>query len=82
MKNLAVFCIFFIASFFIGAAPLLLAIGVIWLVAAWQSRSGPPPPDSEDPSPAPPPTPPTQYRRPTPPRTPSPHRRINLTHHK
>jgi hypothetical protein len=81
MKNFAVFGLFFIASFFIGAAPLLLAIGVIWLVAAWQSRSSPPPPDSEDRAPTPPPTPPTQYRRP-PPRTPSPHRRPNLTHHK
>jgi hypothetical protein len=64
MKNVFVFLIFFAASFFIGAAPILLVIGVIWLLACWQAKDGPDDGGSE--SYTPPPTPPTHHYTPPP----------------
>jgi ABC-type lipoprotein release transport system permease subunit len=39
MKNLAVFAVFFIASFAIGATPILIGIALIYAVAWLLSRS-------------------------------------------
>lgn len=52
MKNLAVFSIFFLASFAIGAAPILIGIALVYAVAWFLSRLGgssPAPPPSEPP---------------------------------
>lgn len=54
MKNLAVFSIFFLASFAIGATPILIGIALVYAVAWFLSRLGgsgsnPAPPPSEPP---------------------------------
>lgn len=52
MKNLAVFSIFFLASFAIGATPILIGIALVYAVAWFLSRGGgssPAPPPSEPP---------------------------------
>jgi hypothetical protein len=56
MNRLAVFVLFFILAWFVPVWPLLLVIGVIWLVAKLQSGGGKEPPDEngED-QPEPPP---------------------------
>jgi hypothetical protein len=38
MKNLAVFAVFFIASFAIGATPILIGIALVYAVACLLSR--------------------------------------------
>lgn len=57
MKNLAVFSIFFIASFAIGATPILIGIALVYAVAWFLSRAQPPiqqPATPHTPPPAPP----------------------------
>jgi hypothetical protein len=73
--KLAIFTIFFIASFVIGAGPLLLAVALVWAVAWWLSKDEPPDEGNNRPNPTPPdPRPhfvprPPRHRRPSP-RTP------------
>jgi len=45
MNRLAVFVFFFMLAWFVPAWPLLLVIGIIWLVAKFQSGGGKEPPD-------------------------------------
>ena len=58
MNRLAVFALFFALAWFVPAWPLLLVIGVIWLVAKLQSGGGkePPPGEGGEDRPKPPPT--------------------------
>jgi ABC-type lipoprotein release transport system permease subunit len=52
MKNLAVFTIFFLASFAIGATPILIGIALVYAVAWLLSRAtgqSPPPPKTSPP---------------------------------
>jgi len=58
MNRLTVFVVFFILAWFVPAWPLLLLIGVIWLIAKFKSggdKELPPDEDGED-QPEPPPT--------------------------
>ena len=56
MKNLAVFAVFFIASFAIGATPILIGIALVYAVAWLLSRGTAK--TAETPPPAVPATPP------------------------
>lgn len=56
MKNLAVFAVFFIASFAIGATPILVGIALVYAVAWFLSRGTTK--IAETPPPAAPATPP------------------------
>jgi len=58
MNRLAVFALFFALAWFVPAWPLLLVIGVIWLIAKFQSSGdkGPPPDEGGEERPEPPPT--------------------------
>lgn len=55
MKNLAVFSIFFIASFAIGATPILIGIALVYAVAWFLSRQTDAPPPASAAPPTPPP---------------------------
>ena len=57
MNRLAVFVVFFALAWFVPAWPLLLLIGVIWLVAKFQSSGDkePPPGEGGEDQPEPPP---------------------------
>ena len=57
MNRLAVFVLFFALAWFVPAWPLLLVIGVIWLVAKFQSGGDkePPPDEGGEERPVPPP---------------------------
>lgn len=84
--RLTIFCIFFLLSLAVGAAPVLIVLAVVYAVACWQAKASPdiPPPDEREDAPTPPP-PSSPYRRKTTPRSPRskpPHnRRLNLTHY-
>jgi hypothetical protein len=47
MIRLGVFLAFFFAAFFVPAWPVLLVIGVVWLIAKFQSDGGKEPPPDE-----------------------------------
>ena len=47
MNRLAVFILFFALAWFVPAWPLLLVIGVIWLIAKFQSGGDKEPPPDE-----------------------------------
>lgn len=66
MNRLAVFAIFFIAAWFIPAWPLLLGVGIVWLIAVVMSnREAPdsPPNDDRGATDEPPPAPAPDSRR-------------------
>lgn len=58
MNRLTVFAVFFILAWFVPAWPVLLVIGVICLVAKFQSGGGkePPPEEGGEDRPEPPPS--------------------------
>jgi hypothetical protein len=58
MNRLAVFVVFFILAWFVPAWPVLLVIGVVWLIAKLQSGGGkePPPDEGGEDRPEPPPS--------------------------
>ena len=58
MNRLAVFVLFFALAWFVPAWPLLLVIGVVWLIAKLQSGGGKelPPDEGGEDRPEPPPT--------------------------
>ena len=43
MNRLAVFVLFFVAAWFVPAWPLLLVIGIVWIIAAFMSGKDNPP---------------------------------------
>lgn len=52
MKNLAIFTIFFLASFAIGATPILIGAALVYAVAWFLARNDsatPPPPQAQPP---------------------------------
>ena len=44
--RLTIFCIFFLLSLAVGAAPVLIVLAVVYAVACWQAKAAPdtPPP--------------------------------------
>jgi ABC-type lipoprotein release transport system permease subunit len=57
MKNLAIFSIFFLASFAIGATPILIGVALVYAVAWFLSRNAETSPPPAPPAAAPPPPP-------------------------
>jgi ABC-type lipoprotein release transport system permease subunit len=59
MKSAAIFCVFFIASFAIGATPILIGValvyGVAWILARQPQAVHEPQPEPPKPKPATPP---------------------------
>jgi hypothetical protein len=55
MKNLTVFAVFFVASFAVGAAPILIGVGIVYAVACFMARHAaqPAPPAAAPHRPAP-----------------------------
>lgn len=53
MKNAAIFCVFFIASFAIGATPILIGVALVYGVAWILARQAIHDPQPEPPKPKP-----------------------------